>query len=284
MGREVKNYLLIALGSLISCAGVNIFVVPAKLYNGGTIGISQIIRTMMEKLAGGGFGTDIAGIINLAINIPLLILAYHSIGKVFFRKTVFSLITQTFCFSLIPVNLVLLDDRLMCCIIGGIMMGYGVGITLLAGGSGGGLDIVGVYLVKKIRTASVGKVNLYINACIYVVCAILIGIPSALYSIVYSFIYGFVIDRVHLQNINTGMMIFTVNEKLHKMIIQQLGRGVTCWRGTGGYSEQPIYIYYTVLSKYERKLFEDRILKEDPSAFIVSLDGYKISGNFKKII
>lgn len=284
MKKEVKSYLLIALGSLISCFGVNLFVVPARLYNGGTIGISQIIRTVLERIAGGGFVTDIAGIINLIINIPLLFLAYRSIGKEFFRKTIFSLLTQTIFFSLIPVNVTVVDDRLMCCIIGGIMMGYGVGITLLAGGSGGGLDIIGVYLVKRVRTASVGKVNVYINACIYVVCAILIGVPSALYSIVYSFIYGFIIDRVHMQNITTGMMIFSVSNKIHKIIIYELGRGVTCWQGTGGYSENPMYIYYTVLSKYERKLCEEKILEEDPQAFIISLDGYQISGNFKKIV
>lgn len=284
MNKEFKNYVMITAGSFLSCLGINLFVVPAHLYNGGTIGISQIIRTMLEVGSGLTYQFDIAGILNFLINIPLLILAYRSIGKEFLQKTLFSLVTQTFFFTVIPVNLTILSDRLMGCIIAGVLMGYGVGITLLAGGSGGGLDIVGVYLLKRSRNASVGKVNLYINACIYMACAFLFELPTALYSVVYSMIYGFVIDRTHMQNINTGMMVFSSNRNLHSIIIKDLGRGVTCWEGMGGYSGKPVCVYYTVLSKYERKFFEERIMKADASAFIISLDGYKISGNYKKIL
>ena len=43
--RESVNYFWSPIGSLLFCAGLNLFIVPVGLYNGGTVGISQIIRT-----------------------------------------------------------------------------------------------------------------------------------------------------------------------------------------------------------------------------------------------
>lgn len=47
--RESVNYFWITIGSLLFCAGLNLFIVPVGLYNGGTVGISQIIRTLLQS-------------------------------------------------------------------------------------------------------------------------------------------------------------------------------------------------------------------------------------------
>lgn len=79
---------LAVVGMLLFATGINLFIVPASLYNGGILGISQIIRTLLVKYLHMFSGaTDIAGIINLVLNVPLFVLAYMSISKSFFVRT-----------------------------------------------------------------------------------------------------------------------------------------------------------------------------------------------------
>ena len=76
-----KRNITAVVGMLIFSMGINFFIVPADLYNGGVLGVSQIIRTFLVRylhLFSGS--TDIAGVINMLLNVPLFILAYFSIS------------------------------------------------------------------------------------------------------------------------------------------------------------------------------------------------------------
>ena len=173
-------------GMVLFAAGINFFIVPASLYNGGVLGISQIIRTLLIQVFPSlASGTDIAGIINFILNIPLFIMAYISIGKSFFSRTLVCLISQTIFLSIFPIPATpLVNDSLTASIMGGLLAGTGIGISLRSGGSSGGMDIVGMFFTKKYKNFSVGKVSLTVNAVVYGICAILFGIPTAVYSII----------------------------------------------------------------------------------------------------
>lgn len=173
MKQEIKRYFFIVVGSFIFALGINLFVVPMQLYSSGVLGIAQIIRTIIEQVIGKST-IDISGIINFLINIPLFMLAYRTISKRFFVRTLLSVISQTvfLTFIMIPTT-PLVDDILTNCIIGGIVTGFGIGLTLRCSGSGGGLDILGVYFTKKLPHFSVGKLSLGINLIIYMICAFL---------------------------------------------------------------------------------------------------------------
>lgn len=92
----LKRSATAVLGMLVFSIGINVFIVPANLYNGGILGISQVIRTILVRdlhLFSGG--TDIAGIINLFLNIPLFILAFWGISKTFVFRTIICVASQT---------------------------------------------------------------------------------------------------------------------------------------------------------------------------------------------
>ena len=42
-----KRNAMAVIGMLIFSAGINLFIVPANLYNGGVLGISQVLRWRM---------------------------------------------------------------------------------------------------------------------------------------------------------------------------------------------------------------------------------------------
>ncbi|MBQ5708304.1 MAG: YitT family protein, partial [Peptococcaceae bacterium] len=120
---EAKKMALALLGILAFCIGVNWFIVPIGLYNGGFVGIGQVVRTALIEYAHMDFGDiDIAGFIYFACNVPLFFLAYKSLGKMFFVKTVICVVVQTFLLSLLKSPEVpIIEDRLAACLIGGII-------------------------------------------------------------------------------------------------------------------------------------------------------------------
>ena len=85
--KKIKQYGIIIIGAFLFCLGVNLFISPLGLYNGGVVGISQIIRTIIVDYFPSVKNVEIAGIINFIINIPLLLIAYKSISKKFFIRT-----------------------------------------------------------------------------------------------------------------------------------------------------------------------------------------------------
>ena len=281
--KKIKQYGIIIIGAFLFCLGVNLFISPLGLYNGGVVGISQIIRTIIVDYFPSVKNIEIAGIINFIINIPLLLIAYKSISKKFFIRTVVSVISQTIFFTVITIpSTAIIDDPLAACLIGGIITGAGIGITLKAGGSGGGIDILGVYFTKKYKNFSVGKLGIIINAIIYGICAILFELPTAIYSVIYTTFFSMIVDKIHYQNINTTAMIFTKMENIECGIMKEMGRGVTCWNGQGAYTGEESKILVTVISKYEINQLKRIVLEKDPKAFIIFNEGLNVTGNFEK--
>ena len=280
---QAYDYTMILIGSALFAASINLFVVPVNLYNGGIVGLSQIFRTMLVSRMNLNFSFDIAGVINFLINVPLFVMAYRSLSRKFFLGTLLSLITQTVCFSLIPIPAVpILDDVLASLIIGAIVGALGIGMTLVSGASGGGTDIVGVYAALHWKSFSVGKLQLLFNALVYCLCAFLFDLPIAIYSIIYAAVYSFVLDKVHLQNIEMSLMIFTKNPEIKSRILKDFVRGVTYWKGLGAYTQTETEVLVTIVSKDEVNDLRRMITQMDPKAFIIVNEGLQITGNFIK--
>ena len=81
------------LGAVMFAFGLNVFITPLSLYNGGFMGIAQLIRTLIIRLVPFSFGqTDIAGIVYLLLNVPLVYMAWSKMGKVFFTRSIITII------------------------------------------------------------------------------------------------------------------------------------------------------------------------------------------------
>ena len=279
--------LLIAVGGmLIYSVGVNTFIVPADLYSGGVMGISQILRTLLIRYTDFSMGgTDIAGIINFVLNIPLFFLAYFSIGRGFFIRTVVCIFSQTVFLTLIPIPAVpIVEDTITASLIGGILAGAGIGIALRGGGSSGGADIIGMFITKHRQDFSVGRLNLCINLCVYLACGLLFDIKVVIYCVIYSAICSLMLDRTHTQNISTEVFIFTKKDPQEVMayILKDLIRGATYWEAKGGYTNQETNIIFTVVSKHELTALKHKLRQIDPAAFLVSKENVAVEGKFEK--
>ena len=280
-----KDLIKAITGALIYALAINLFIVPNSLYNGGILGISQLLRTIIIETFNLELTFDFAGIINFLINVPLLFIAYKMVSKTFFGRTVICVIFTTIFLTIIPIpEKALIDDLLTNVLIGGILCGLGSGKLLSSHGSGGGTDIIGIALSMKNRNLSVGKIGGTINLFIYAICGILYGIPTMIYSIIYAVISSLIVDNTHEQNIISYVMIFTKKypEVITDYIQNELNRDATICEGTGAHNKTKTYICYSALSKYEVQKLERNIKLLDKDAFMIKNEGVGVDGNFQK--
>lgn len=280
---QFQRVFMVLIGTSLFSLAVNFFIIPHGLYNGGFVGVAQLIIELLNRYTSINLASNQAGIINMLINIPLFFFTYKTLSKKFFFGSLLGMLVITITMSIIPIpQNPILQDTLASCIIGAIIGGFGIGITLLNGASGGGLDILGVYAAIHWKGFSVGKLQLIINACIYIACAFLFELPVAIYSIIYQVMFSFVVDKIHYQNIEISAMIFTKNREIKHIINKEMVRGVTYWKGMGAYTDEETEVLITIVSKYEIPQLQKIIYDLDPKAFVIITDGLKVTGGYEK--
>lgn len=275
-------------GQFVCAAALNFFIVPLGLYTGGLMGLCQLVRTLLQTHAGLNFGPyDVAGIFYFLLNIPILLFAYKTLGRELVVRTMICTVAYSLFYSTIPIPTTpIVEDYLTACLLAGILVGVGSGIVLTCGGSGGGLDVIGLCLSKRGSSITVGKFSLSFNAFLYLACLLLFSPEVAIYSIIYNFFGAMVLDRMHQQNVNVQAMIFTREDEgvLSQFIIEKLGRSVTHWNGVGAYTGENVHVLCVCLSKYEIEELIHTVRAIDPNAFLVVEEGVRVFGNFPRKI
>lgn len=274
------------VGAFIYALGINLFVVPAGLITGGMMGFCQLLRSVLLGILGiKTLSFDLAGIIYYALNVPLFIIAYRSLGHMFFRNTLICTTAYTVFLSIIPIPSVpIVDDILTSCLLGGVISGVGTGIALTSGCCGGGLDIIGLYMSKKGVKITVGQFGMVFNFVLFSLCWVLYDIPTMIYSVLNNIFHAIALDRAHRQSVTVQVLIFTKleNAALDRYIMENLHRGITRWEGKGVYTGEDTHILCVCMNKYEIEDLRDVLTKIDPKAFFIVQEGVHVSRNFER--
>ncbi len=282
---EVTKVIIAIIGSVLYAIGINLFITPIGLYTGGLIGLCQLIRTFLLSVLNINIGNfDLVGLLYLILNMPILVLAFKSIGKKFFIKTIITVITMTLSLSFITIDKPIFEDMLTSCLIGSIIAGVGTGLILISASSGGGLDVLGVYFTKKYRNMSFGKVNMFVNGFIFLLCFLSFPVEIVVYSVISIVFYSIVVDKMHQQNISVKALIFTKAETkpIESHIFNELERGITYWDGKGAFTNDATKVLCVCLSKYEVDRLKTIVKTYDKDAFFIFEEGVKVEGNFTK--
>lgn len=282
---EGMHMAYVISGVILFSVSYRFFLVPGHLYSGGFTGIAQLIKLALTGVLGLEISdhVDITGIVSWLLNIPLAVIGYRYIGKKFMLRTVIAVFIQSALMTFLPApSAPVFSDALLNCIAGGCIAGYGVGLSLREGGSGGGTDIIGMVCAKKYPEISVGKISFLINFGIYLFAAWKYDIETAAYSIVFSFAAALVLDRVHYQNINMTAFIISKDPELGSRLTRAMGRGVTSWNGWGEYTGQGQLVHMIVVNKYEFHYLKKYVNTLDPSAFAFVVSSDNIIGKYEK--
>ena len=278
--RKISN---LVLGSVLLTVGIWLFVTPNHINFGGMIGLSQLIEYAIKHLLPVPSGMNLLGIINFTLNIPLFILAYTIMNRDFCIKTLVSLAIQTVLLSVLPaVNAPVVEDMILNVVFGAMICGIGVGLALSGSGCCGGMDIATVCLVKKKPDFKTGQVSIYFNIVLFGICLFVYDVKTIMYSAVFVGILYTVADHFHYQNINVTALIFTKEPMVKQRILNEMGRGGTCWKGEGAYTSTDCEVLFVALNAYEESQIEQIIHETDPHAFVTYQSGAKVHGGFEK--
>ncbi len=271
----IKNYIIIIIGSIIFAAGLEFFLIPNKILDGGVIGISMIFQHYLNI----PLGTFI-----VLFNIPFLYLGYKQIGKGFTISSIFGIIIlsiMTLIFHPFPP---LVTDPFLACIFGGIILGIGVGLVIRNGGTLDGSEMFSIFVTKNLPI-SVGEMVLAINIVIFIISGFIFSWESALYSMISYFIAAKVMDIV-IEGLNDSKSIMIITKEYENIshdIQTKLGRGVTLLHAEGGYSGEDTKVIYCVITRIEESLLKNIVVSNDKNAFLSIGNIAEVSGgNFKK--
>jgi uncharacterized membrane-anchored protein YitT (DUF2179 family) len=256
----VSRILFMILGSILAAIGLEIFLLPNNVIDGGMTGIS-IITSHLTKVQ--------LGIFIFIFNLPFVIVGYRQIGKTFALSTIFSVICFSIGVSVLHPVPGITQDILLATIFGGIILGAGVGIIIRNGGSLDGTEIVAIILEKR-TPFSVGEIVMFFNLFILGSSGFIFGWDRAMYSLIAYFIAFKTID-ITVEGLNELKAVIIVSDKnkdISEALMARLGRGVTLLDGKGAYSGDKTNVIYVVLSRLEITKLKDIVNGFDDDALI----------------
>ena len=263
--REIRDYLLIAIGMLMYAIGWTVFLLPNDLPSGAVPGIASIVYWAS------GIPVQYT---YMTINGILLVFSIIILGWKFSVKTIFAVVVLSTVLPIIQAltdGLALIHDQpFMACVLGASFCGGGIGVAFTANGSTGGTDIIAA-IVNKYRDISLGRViilmDLFIISSSYLV---LHDWEKVVYGYVVLFISGYVLDQV-VNSARQSVQFFIISnkyEEIGKRINKDLHRGVTFIDGVGCYTNNGVKLMFVLAKKSESTIIFRLIKDIDPKAFV----------------
>lgn len=269
--KTIKEYAIMTIGMCIYSFGWIGCVLPAKSTSGAASGLAIVISTALHNT----LGWDVKiGTIVLLINVVLLIAAGIILGWNFGIKTIYCILALSMSMNvwqdILPADDFLHIDRLLSMIIGGVITGFGVAITLMQGGSAGGTDILAM-IINKFRSISYGRI-IFVLDLLIIASSLTVGfsIDAAIYGYIMTLVFGYTVDMILAGN-KQSSQVFIISpkyEEITRALNLELGRGATLINGEGGYTHNQTKMVMVVCSNRETPAVMKYVKNIDPNAFM----------------
>lgn len=287
-GKVWKDYMWIVMGSFLTAAAINVFLVPYKIAPGGVSGIATVVFYLSE-------GKFPIGITMLVLNIPLFILGMRFIGKKFFIRTLVSTLLLSFIIDtmepytryFVEHFLVKMEsapfspDLLLYAIFGGGLSGVGLGVVFRSGATTGGTDLAARVLHHFMPNFSMGQLLLLVDTSVIIFAAISFNsFKLGLYAILTLYISSKVIDAI-LEGVNFAKAVFIISDnsnEIAKRIFKELDRGVTGLHGTGMFTGMEKNVLLCVLHGRQMPVLKEIVCSIDEKAFVILADIREVLG------
>lgn len=277
----LKDYALVTVGVVSYALGWSVFLLPNNLVGGGVSGFASILM----------YATGIPmGITYFVLNVLLLIIGTKILGTGFGGKTIYAIVMTSVMLSIMPKiipadfihEFAISNGKLICTFLGGIIAGFGIGLSISRGGSTGGTDIIALVWCR-FKPASPGRVILIIDVGIilssllfpsYTETGELLPFSEKLAVVVYGLIQvtvsGYAID-LYLSGSKQSVQAFIFTKKVSEMadaIAFDMKRGVTVLPAKGWYSKEEKEVLMVVTRKADLNLLLRYVKNIDPDAFL----------------
>lgn len=256
------NAIWMAIGAFLAALSIQVFLYPNRLIDGGVIGISLIFAQITKN--------TYLPFFLIIFNVPFVYLAYRFIRKSFVIQMLFAIILFAV-FLALSERLPPFDaDILEAIVFGGAILGIGVGLIIRNGGCTDGTEILAILLSRK-KGFTVGQIVLFINFFIFGAYGLIFrNWHIALQSLMTYFVAFKMMDLViaGLDEMKSVLIMSNSPEKIRKVIMKELGIGLTIIKGKGGYTGKDKDVLFVIVERLDLAELKELVLRHDPTAFM----------------
>jgi len=248
------------LGILSAGMGLNGFLSSSNFIDGGVTGISMLLAKTTHVPLWAWIPV---------VNLPFIAVAYSLLGPMFALRSVLSIAGLALVLAAVPYPDVT-SDLVLTAAFGGIFIGAGIGLAMRGGAVLDGTEIAALLISKRIPLFKVGDVILAFNILLFLVAMFFLGVNEALYSILTYFAAAKTLDFI-LYGIDEYTAITIISgesDQIRVRVTQDLGRGVTVYKGYGGKSGAEQNILHCVVTRLEMGKIRSIVRELDKAAFI----------------
>jgi len=264
----IRSLILLTLGAVLAAFGYVVFQIPHKIVAGGLSGLGIVINH---------FTNWPIGLMYWIMNMPLLVLGFYYLGRwrfvlrTLFAATIFSVAIDLFMVYLPQVmsSFPLTDDLLLSSIYGGIIGGISAGLVYRAGSTFGGTGIIGRVVQQK-TGLPLSQSYFYTDGVIIALAGLVFGWEVALYGVLVLFLSGLAADYT-LEGPSSARTATIITNRPHEMtqaLMGRLGRGVSYWDVTGGYTGQTHSMLLCTVYRPQVNDVKRIVAEVDPAAFL----------------
>jgi len=296
---HIKEWLLVTVGILIYVTSWSVFLIPNNLIGGGVSGISSMIQYATGGVIQMGYSYFVLNAILVAAAVVIL-------GMGFGAKTIYAIILASVALRFLPgmvpatiIKTLAIDNgKLLSVLMGGLLAGIGIGMSISNGGSTGGTDIIAL-IYTKYHNVSPGKVILVLD---FIIIGSSLFIPSfvteldaagmpvldaagnpvtfkmpfaekittVLYGLILVTVNSYVLD-MYISGSQQSVQLFILSkeyEKIADAITREMHRGVTVLDGKGWYTKQDTKVLMVLTRKTDLNLMLRYIKQLDSNAFL----------------
>lgn len=269
----IKNNIMWVIGCSLYSIGVCCFAVPNSIAQSGFTGIAVIVNLLFSLPV---------GIVNLALNIPMLILMWIFLGRQLVARTLWVTVILSAALDVFGAIMpTYTGDKLLASLFCGILEGAGLGLITITGATSGGTDIVARLIHKKWKFITIGKVVLVADALVIISNMIVFrSIESGLYAIITIFASTRLIDSM-VYGTGNGKMLMIITEKpeeISKAIITSSHRGVSIVPVVGAYTGENKNMLICVARRHEIPGIIRTAKAIDHKTFIIVSEANEILG------
>ncbi|WNS75827.1 YitT family protein [Bacillus sp. DTU_2020_1000418_1_SI_GHA_SEK_038] len=270
MKKRIVDIVYILIGSFLFAVGVNVFIIPNELGEGGVTGITIIAYYLWQWSP---------GLVNFVLNSILLIVGYKFLSKMTTIYTIIAVVFNSLFLHLTEGWTINSNEIVVSTIFGAVIIGAGIGIIIRVGGTTAGSTIL-ARITQKYLGWNLAYGLLFFDLIVAFSSYFIIGAEKLMLTIMMLYIATKVMEFV-IEGISTKKAVTIISaepDKIAQQVNEEMHRGVTVFSGSGYYTKAQKDILYIVISSQEIVKLKKIVKEADPSAFIAIHDVRDVFG------